>query len=63
MIDRPMRAMAQLYRAGRPVAEIMGLLAEEDEERLRLAQAVARAGRNAPCPCGSGKKVKHCHGR
>ena len=18
--------------------------------------------RNAPCPCGSGKKVKHCHG-
>jgi preprotein translocase subunit SecA len=21
------------------------------------------AGRNAPCPCGSGKKYKHCHGR
>ncbi|MEO0751583.1 MAG: preprotein translocase subunit SecA, partial [Pseudomonadota bacterium] len=20
-------------------------------------------GRNAPCPCGSGKKFKHCHGR
>jgi preprotein translocase subunit SecA len=19
--------------------------------------------RNAPCPCGSGKKHKHCHGR
>ena len=19
-------------------------------------------GRNAPCPCGSGKKFKHCHG-
>jgi preprotein translocase subunit SecA len=19
--------------------------------------------RNAPCPCGSGKKYKHCHGR
>jgi len=19
--------------------------------------------RNAPCPCGSGKKFKHCHGR
>jgi uncharacterized protein YecA (UPF0149 family) len=18
--------------------------------------------RNAPCPCGSGKKIKHCHG-
>ena len=23
----------------------------------------AATGRNAPCPCGSGKKYKHCHGR
>ena len=22
-----------------------------------------KAGRNDPCPCGSGKKYKHCHGR
>ena len=22
-----------------------------------------RVSRNAPCPCGSGKKYKHCHGR
>jgi len=22
-----------------------------------------KAGRNDPCPCGSGKKFKHCHGR
>ena len=22
-----------------------------------------RTPRNAPCPCGSGKKYKHCHGR
>ncbi|HLB07026.1 MAG TPA: preprotein translocase subunit SecA [Alphaproteobacteria bacterium] len=22
-----------------------------------------QTGRNAPCPCGSGKKYKHCHGR
>ncbi|TPE52242.1 preprotein translocase subunit SecA [Amaricoccus solimangrovi] len=22
-----------------------------------------RSGRNDPCPCGSGKKYKHCHGR
>jgi len=21
-----------------------------------------RTPRNAPCPCGSGKKYKHCHG-
>ncbi len=23
----------------------------------------AGTGRNAPCPCGSGRKYKHCHGR
>jgi preprotein translocase subunit SecA len=25
--------------------------------------AVAPVSRNAPCPCGSGKKYKHCHGQ
>ena len=28
-----------------------------------LAQGGPRAGRNDPCPCGSGKKYKHCHGK
>ncbi|OGO99639.1 MAG: preprotein translocase subunit SecA [Curvibacter sp. RIFCSPHIGHO2_12_FULL_63_18] len=27
------------------------------------ASDVARVGRNEPCPCGSGKKYKHCHGQ
>ncbi|KAA9002593.1 preprotein translocase subunit SecA [Affinibrenneria salicis] len=27
------------------------------------AQAERKVGRNDPCPCGSGKKYKHCHGR
>jgi len=22
---------------------------------------MAKTGRNEPCPCGSGKKYKHCH--
>ena len=25
--------------------------------------AIPKVGRNEPCPCGSGKKYKHCHGR
>jgi len=25
--------------------------------------ATAPVSRNAPCPCGSGKKYKHCHGQ
>ena len=27
-----------------------------------MQQEVERVGRNQPCPCGSGKKYKHCHG-
>jgi uncharacterized protein YecA (UPF0149 family) len=26
------------------------------------ADADRKAGRNDPCPCGSGKKYKRCHG-
>jgi SEC-C motif-containing protein len=25
-------------------------------------RSAAKVGRNDPCPCGSGKKYKHCHG-
>jgi preprotein translocase subunit SecA len=33
------------------------------KEAARPAQrSAARVGRNAPCPCGSGKKYKKCHG-
>lgn len=27
------------------------------------ARATEKVGRNEPCPCGSGKKYKLCHGR
>jgi uncharacterized protein len=57
-IDRPMRIMAQLYRLGRAPSEIMPLLAAEDD-RVRALNV----GRNEACPCGSGRKYKHCHGR
>ena len=28
-----------------------------------VAESVPRVGRNDPCPCGSGKKYKQCHGK
>ena len=59
-IDRPMRIMAALLQQERAPAEIMQILAAEE---ARLQEAFARAGRNDPCPCGSGRKFKHCHGR
>jgi preprotein translocase subunit SecA len=35
----------------------------EAAPRPPAAPAGARVGRNDPCPCGSGKKYKHCHGK
>jgi preprotein translocase subunit SecA len=35
-------------------------VAERPQPFVRGAEKV---GRNDPCPCGSGKKYKHCHGR
>ena len=34
-----------------------------EESPPQPAQAEAKVGRNDPCPCGSGKKYKHCHGK
>jgi uncharacterized protein len=59
-IDRPMRIMAQLIRQRRAPAEIMAILRQEEHE---FQARLSRLGRNEPCPCGSGRKVKHCHGR
>jgi uncharacterized protein YchJ len=35
----------------------------QEADRPTAAAAVPKVGRNEPCPCGSGKKYKHCHGR
>jgi preprotein translocase subunit SecA len=32
-----------------------------DQQTVRAE--VPRVGRNEPCPCGSGKKYKQCHGK
>ncbi len=56
-VRHPMELMADLLHRGAPVTEVTGML--EDEKR----RSFARAGRNDPCPCGSGRKLKHCHGR
>ena len=58
-IDRPMRRMAEELQAERSPANIMYFLAQEEQE---LQRRFAQAGRNDPCPCGSGHKFKKCHG-
>ena len=35
----------------------------EGGDRQPFVREARKVGRNEPCPCGSGKKYKHCHGR
>ena len=39
-----------------------GSVSEEADPATMVAQ-VPKVGRNDPCPCGSGKKYKQCHGK
>jgi len=58
-IDPYMRTMAGLLKSGRPAADIMEIVASR-EQAERQAVLWATAGRNDPCPCGSGNKFKRC---
>jgi preprotein translocase subunit SecA len=37
--------------------------ARMQSENATIVRSQPKVGRNDPCPCGSGKKYKHCHGR
>ncbi len=57
-VDPYMRFMARELATQRAPANVMRWTAVQDAQ-----QAMAQAGRNDPCPCGSGKKFKHCCAR
>ncbi|HEY5210737.1 MAG TPA: preprotein translocase subunit SecA [Stellaceae bacterium] len=50
-------------REGRREPAFGGDLDEAEAAVAAMGAPFARTARNAPCPCGSGKKYKHCHGR
>jgi uncharacterized protein len=52
--ERRIRRIVDLRRMGRKPPEIMAQLRADARERWR------GVGRNDPCPCGSGRKAKHC---
>ena len=59
-VNQPMQLMVQLLRQNRAPSELTQLYQTKDREWQAL---LAKTGRNDPCPCGSGQKFKHCHGR
>ncbi len=64
---------AKLSQAQFQHQEAGGYSAEEDAEQpspvpngvpvMQVTRDIPKVGRNDPCPCGSGKKYKHCHGQ
>ncbi|MDP1981219.1 MAG: preprotein translocase subunit SecA [Sulfuritalea sp.] len=42
--------------------EVLGAVAAP-KPALPVERHAPKVGRNDPCPCGSGKKYKHCHGK
>ncbi len=53
-------AMTETQRAAQRAADSAG---QRPSARPQPIVREATVGRNDPCPCGSGKKYKHCHGR
>jgi preprotein translocase subunit SecA len=62
------QAQAQAGQLQFQHADIGGLGADEEAAQAQamaaaLQSGMPKVGRNDPCPCGSGKKFKHCHGQ
>jgi preprotein translocase subunit SecA len=65
-------AAAEIEARGEDLSKVQYTAPTETGEAQAVASAlfsdgprlndVPRVGRNDPCPCGSGKKYKHCHG-
>ena len=53
--------MADLLRRGRYADEVMNILVLEEVQKIQKAMELAHP--NDPCPCGSGRKFRKCHGR
>jgi preprotein translocase subunit SecA len=51
------------YSAPTETGEVQTVVDPETVRKAADAGRFARVGRNEPCPCGSGKKFKHCHGK
>ena len=59
-VDEPLKMLLGLMSEGHPASDVMEMIARQE---LPFYDALQEAGRNDPCPCGSGHKVKRCHGR
>jgi preprotein translocase subunit SecA len=68
-IDQQMQAPREMHfdHAAAPALDVFDQQAELADQEKQPEQPFiregAKVGRNDPCPCGSGKKFKQCHGK
>ncbi len=61
VLKAQVRQNTERVQVAKPISTYSG---KEDESRKRQpVKSQQTVGRNDPCPCGSGKKFKNCHGR
>jgi preprotein translocase subunit SecA len=61
VLKAQVRQNTERVQVAKPIHAISGK--EDDTRKRQPVKAAEKVGRNDPCPCGSGKKYKHCHGR
>ena len=63
--EQTVRRLYMMQVTGSPLTRVQ--LAKPIEPKGESANTFSRSekkvGRNDPCPCGSGKKYKNCHGK
>ena len=50
------------FDSHRNMASQSGAVTSNPTGNIQVVRSTPKVGRNDPCPCGSGKKYKHCHG-
>jgi preprotein translocase subunit SecA len=53
----------EMALAAAPLATMLVGNGAQAERNPKDPTSWGKVGRNEPCPCGSGKKYKHCHGK
>ena len=56
-VEEPLKLTAKLMKEGVPIKKVMETLRAQRDEKWKDVKG------NAPCPCGSGRKYKHCCGK
>jgi preprotein translocase subunit SecA len=62
-VQAPSTPASQQGKAGDLAAAMRALSPKNELPKIDPGSAKVKIGRNDPCPCGSGKKYKKCHGK